>query len=648
MNTEVPAVTYANEGLQVNARYVDTITHISQHVKENVEAYALTQAEIKRLRAVYVRTATTDRAAEIMRAQNAVTLVGPRGCGRRITGVAVITELGATPHRIDLDPGDTRRELPADPGCGYIVDIDEQAVRDIPALSELLTRYGEHLAAVNAYLVITTAEEVWNLLELRNRIASVSVRPPSPIDVFRSHLEHVRPSAAGHWTGHPEVLNILDGVSPADSTRLASLADAVLSSGSERDPVQEATAAYKNWSDELKTWFATNENGYHRALLIAAAALNEADAATVFVAANQLSRLVELPRDPGGGLVGNGVAKLLGQIGAEETKDGRIRLPRPAYATSVLDHVWLDRPHLRADLARWLIGIPGTPGIPSADYAGYSLIELAIRQGDATLITHAAGTWAERPGCRTLAATALAEAGVSGRIGRKIRQKMYMWATRATTSRSLQLTIADVCGGPLGKNFPRNAMTRLRHLADHGDPEVHGRVAEAMRALAEEPDLRSSTLREVVRWTTDTGRLRAPGIRTFLTLAEAATDLIPRIPADSERIDLLAAGWRAAFHDPEHVAEARAACLGWLESVAQGTAPRDVIVAILAHTCQDSYDIGLLSPAVWQWARTDEQPAPIPRSEICTELLQKLADRDPLAPGVSAATLYHVTMEKGA
>jgi hypothetical protein len=176
-----------------NARYVDTITHISQHVKENVEAYALTQAEIKRLRAVYVRTTTTDRAAEIMRAQNAVTLVGPRGCGRRITGVAVITELGATPHRIDLDPGDTRRELPVDPGCGYIVDIDEQTVRDIPALSELLTRYGEQLAAVNAYLVITTAEEVWNLLELRNRIASVSVRPPSPIDVFRSHLEHVHP-----------------------------------------------------------------------------------------------------------------------------------------------------------------------------------------------------------------------------------------------------------------------------------------------------------------------------------------------------------------------------------------------------------------------------------------------------------------------
>jgi hypothetical protein len=441
---------------------------------------------------------------------------------------------------------------------------------------------------------------------------------------------------------------MLDGASPADSTRLATLANEALSANSGRDPIEEAVAAYQNWSTELANWFATNTDGYHRALLITAAALNDAEAATVFEAADRLSQQVRLPRDPGGGLVGDGVARLLNQIGAELTNDGRIHLPRPAYATSILDHVWADRPHLRGDLKRWLIALPGTLRDPSAEYAGYRLIALAIRQGDASLITQAVGTWAEHSACRTLAVDALTEAGVSNTIGRGIRQAMYTWATRAGTTRSLQLAIADVCGGPFGKNFPRNAMTRLRHLAIHGDAEVHEHVIAALTTLAAEPHLRSFTLHEVVRWATDTERLRALGIRAFLALAEATASLIPSTPADSERIILLVRGWRAAFHDADHVAEARAACLRWLECAAQGTAPRDVVVTILARTCLDSYDIGLLSPAVWQWAQTDDESAPTQRSEICTELLQKLADRDPLAPGVSAALVYSAVSESSA
>jgi Transposase, Mutator family len=40
----------------------------------------------------------------------------------------------------------------------------------------------------------------------------------------------------------------------------------------------------------------------------------------------------------------------------------------------------------------------------------------------------------------------------------------------AKTTQSLQLTVADVCGGPFGTSFPRNAMTRLRHLSLNGGP----------------------------------------------------------------------------------------------------------------------------------------------------------------------------------
>jgi hypothetical protein len=224
---------------------------------------------------------------------------------------------------------------------------------------------------------------------------------------------------------------------------------------------------------------------------------------------------------------------------------------------------------------------------------------------------------------------------------------MYTWATGGTTDESLQLTVADVCGGPFGRNFPRNAMTRLRHLAAHGGPKVRDRVTEAIRALAVEPGLRDSTLRDVVGWITDAGQARVPGIGAFLALtAGSAAQFMPRDHADTSRMELLSAGLRAALRDPDHVEPAREVCRGWLEAAAQGAVPRHVVTDVIARTCEDSHDIGLLTLAIWRWAQADIEPTPVPRRELCTELLQKLADRDPLAPGVSAETVYRATSEE--
>jgi len=646
MNTPVrPGNTYISHGQQINADYVETV--IYQHLRERVEAYALTPEMIDRLSEVYVRTPAAADAIHIIRLRSSVALVGPRGSGRRITSVAMITEVGATPHGLDLDPDDARGELPAEPGAGYIVDVDEQTARDIPDLGKLLMRYSGKLAMAGAYLVISTTPAAWSTLGLRDDLASVPIGPPaSSVEIFRSHLKYLREDAvADQWAGYPDILKNLDGIGPADAVRLAGLADVALSSGV-RDPVQEAVSAYQNWSEELTDWFRDNKKGYSRALLIATAALDEADAASVFHAANKLGEAVSLPPEPGGGLVGDGITVLLHDIGAKFTSDGRIRLPRPAYATSVLDHVWLDRPHLHRDLRRWLVDLPGALNAPATAYAGYSLIDLAIRQGDATLITDAVSTWAGQPKCRELAATALTEAGVSGSIGRLVRRTMYTWATSATTDESLRLTVADVCGGPFGKNFPRNAMTRLRHLAIHGGPKVRDRVTDALKALAAEPGLRDSTLRDVVGWITDAGQARAPGIGAFLALStQSAEQFMPLSRADSSRMELLSAGLRAALRDPDHVQQAREACRGWLEAAAQGAVPGPFVTDIIARTCEDSHDIGLLTPAIWRWAQADTEPTPVPRRELCAELLQKLADRDPLAPGVSAETVYQATSE---
>ena len=627
-----PARFYQNtgDGQQLNA---DTI-NIVQRVRELVEAHALDLEELTRLRTVYVRTASADQAVDALRSANAVVLTGQPGSGRLVTAVAVITELGAIPHRVDLDPGDDRRELPAKSGDGYIVAIDDQMGRGMPELSELLPRYAHQLAKVGAYLVVTTTPATRNLLGPRMR--SVPIISPNPADVLRTHLA---PAVADDWSQRPQVLDLLNDASPADAARLAKLGNDAITAHSD-DPLHEAISAYRNWSDELSVWFGKHTDGYERALLLSAASLDGAAAGAVFRAADQLIDRVKFERPPGGGLVGDGAGKLIAEIDAVII-DGTIKLPRPAYAASVLEHVWTDRLHLRGDLERWLIDLPTSLRDPAGAKAAYSLIDLAIRHGDAALITHAAGTWAEQSASRELAADALTEAGVSATIGSSIRQAMYRWATRSGTTQSLKLTIADVCGGPLGKSFPRNAMTRLRHLVRNGDTGVYERVTMALQSLADEPHLRTQTLRETIWWIEQPEPLRTTGIRVFLALAVPDADLL----SSRDRRELLAEGWRAAFHDPDYVAAARDACVEWLEAAAQGKVSHEVVTTTLADACHSSHDIGILSNATWQWAKADTDPAPIPRETINDELMRKVAARDPLTPGLSLAEIYTAIAE---
>lgn len=613
------------EGQQINAK-----TIIYKQVRERVEAYALTQEKVEWLRKVQVPTRSVGEAVDALKFGNAVVLTGQRGTGRLTTAVAAITELDATPHRIFLDPEDARRELPANKGEGYIVDIDEQTIQEIAAIGELIPRYVRQLAAIGSHLVVRTTADVWTMLAPRISMRSVPVASPAPIAVFSSHLNH-----AGDWAQRSEVVAVLEGATPADAARLAAFTNAAITAKSS-DPISEATSAYRNWSDELATWFSTHDDVYLRALLLSAASLEPAPAATVFGAADQLIRLVNYERDPGGGLAGSGTSQLITNIEAKIT-DGIITLPRPAYSTSVLDYVWTDRLDLRSDLKLWLVELPTDP---AGARAGYTLIDIAIRHSDSTLITDAAGTWAKEPKTRELAADALTEAGVSATIGSSIRQAMYRWAAKSTTAESLKLTIADVCGGPLGKNFPRNAMTRLRHLARNGDTDVQSRVTMALRSLAGEPHLRASTLREVIRWTGETEPLRSVGIRAFLVLTATDDGLPAELLADRGRSELLADGWHAAVHHARDAA--RSGYLEWLEAAAQEVIPHDAVTTVLASSCRSSQDIGALSIDAWHWSTADADPAPVSRKEVYDEFMAKAKVRDPLTPGFSPTPAYTI------
>jgi hypothetical protein len=645
MTAEPAGHTYIlHEGQQIIAGSVGSISYIRQHVREIVAAHALDGESVRRLLNVYVWTTPAKQAAGILQARHSVVLIAPPGSGRWSTAVAAISQIGATPHRIDLDPEDARRDLPTETGCGYILDIDQETFNEIPGIGEILTEYGLRLAMVDAFLVVTATTDAWTQLQGRTSFEEVSLSPPSAMEIFHKHLTHANPGDVPRWAWDSEITKLLGDASPADAVRLADLARDVLSTGSD-DPVGDTIAAYGNWSGHLSAWFGKHSDVYHRALLIAAAALGEARTETVFGAADALGTRVNLLREPGGGLVGEGVAGLIGKIEAKEVGNGRISLRRPAYRESVLDLVWLDRPHLRTELKKWLTELPGNPDLddPATENAGYSLIELAIRHDDDSLIKYAANSWAAG-GQMNLAAVALTEGALNASTGRAVRRHMYEWADRATTDLRLQLTIANVCGGPFGKNYPRNAMTRLRRLAIHGGPEVRDQVAIAITELAREPHLRLSALREVVQWATDGPRLRDPGIRSFLPLVGSLVGQLSESPSQEER-ELLIVGWRAALHDPDHAEAVRRECEAWLEAVVQDRASRETVLTILADVCQSSLDIGTLCSMAAHWSQGQTEPAPVSRFDVASAFLKLIGERDPLTPGLTPTQTHPLAEE---
>jgi hypothetical protein len=623
-----------------NGQQTNVENYFDYTAREVVSAVKLTRQEINRLQNVCVRTAAVNSTVGHLDAGRAVALVGAPGSGRRTTGWGAITELGAMPHYpIYLDPGDIRRDLPAEPRCGYLLDVVEQTVDDVKGLVPLIDGYHQRLAEVGSYLVVSATTGAWKKLGRATALIQVDLAQSVALDVFRSHLDYEHAGEGDLVAMRPEVLDALGSASPADAVRLVRLVCDAMSTESAGDPVPEAIAAFRDWKTQLDSWFHNNGDGYRRALLIAAAVLNEADASAVFKAAGRLCDAVDFQREPGGGLVGEGTGRLLDLIGATLTDDGRVRLPRPAYPVSVLDYVWQDRPHLRTDLRGWLVNLPSSLDVSQAPVVGETLVDLAVRQGDATLITRALANWVTlEQAKRKLAPDTLTKAAVSESIGRAVRGTMYGWATSKTTEPALQLTVAQVCGGTFGRKFPGNALTRLRHLAVNGGPGVRAEVVSSLTALALEPNLRAFMLRAIVDWTGFKSPAASCGIDAFLALAsDNAADLMPQSSAGNERIDLLAEGLHAALRDPDHISQGRDACCGWLEAAAQRKLPTDVVTEVIARTCHDCCDIGQITAVVTQWATAGEQePTPIQREEIMKALLRKAVQRDPLVSGRSS------------
>ena len=612
-----------------HAYYGDRVTY--NYYRDVLASLALDANEMRRVCDSYVQTSEFEKARAVLETESAVALLGQSGSGRLTTGIVLLAGLGVTPRTVMLDPEGFDRQLEIVPGHGYLVNLDDEHDQLTPKAGAWIYDLGVRLRAMNSRLIVRAREHSWRALGLsETALRTIRVTPPPATVVFRSHLASMTSGLiADAWAQHERVVSTLTAAVPSDGVRLARIvAGTAEVTAPEEVRVDEVMAEYSNWAAELAEWFrqtASPDGGFARALLLATAALEGAPAATVFGAADRLANLVGLPAEPGGALTGPDVRDLVERIHAE-LHHGRIGFPRPAYGQSVLDHVWVERPHLHSALREWLTCIPNPDGEGSGR-AAQALTRLAIRQREARLVCAAAERWARNPvSRRELAVGTLTEAALSEQIGRDVRRQLYDWARSANAAESTHLAVAAVCGGQLARAYPQIAFTRLRHLAVRQNATVQESVFEGLAGLIQERTLRRGVLAEVADWVGGQEPRRSAGLRAFLRLAqrEENGEVVILSETGQRDWDLIAGLWRAALRDetPDGAAAmARAVASGWLEAAVRNQAPQESVLEVLARTCQSSIDLAVI--ADFAYNRTDTGENVASRREIAAELVRR-------------------------
>lgn len=588
-------------------------------------------ADVPSLRRYFVRPEGWDVAVSAFRMHGIVALVGPPGSGRHIAAVNLLAELGVSaPHKILIEPEELPLhllpEVDVSSENGYIVSLEHLNGRATP---EKLDSYRREMLE-NGPAVLILDESLFQQLPETWAEIRISLQRADPVSIFIHRLREPHSDRAEDWAARPAIHDALERATSSDAVRLAALV-AEAHRGEEAPDTDDVISAYHNWEEELEKWFSdtseVEDRGERRALLLATAALEGLPVASVFAAADLLLSQLKTPPIAGYGLTGPGAAARIGHIEAE-VRLGGMRFRRPAFAESVLDRVWLDRPQLRADLRTWLPKLLTT--VHGGEAVAVPLITLARRQKDVELIFKAVGQWSA-PKQREYAVQALSVAGVSDELGRAVRQALYRWAQQPGTGEGRQLLVVEVCAGPLAEAYPQVALTRLRHLAGSRSALVRSATVDAMLVLAQQPATAATVLPEVHAWITgDHTTRQATGKEVFLRLCTVGeTGTIPLLRNPNHLPDAVAVGasWHAVLRDESTRDRATTIAADWLEAVAQEQAPRAFVVSALAGRNGNSASASVLAGAIWEWGRASSSSAVLSRKDIREELFDALMSR---------------------
>lgn len=372
-----------------------------------------------------------------------------------------------------------------------LIDLLDATARQVDAAVDDLGAVPEVLAGTDSYLVLVVAREQHDRFVNRYPNRVVALCRPDAFKVFGRHLGSGVPADLTTAIRSDEWFNDQLRVAwPPRAAHLATMVTECVDNGTtELGTIRQwVEAALSDWSTQLRDDLESNPQPWPRTLLFAAAALEGAEPDTVVRAARSMIGCAGYSDlDEPHPLVAPSVISRIGQAPGVAADINQVGFDRPEFGRSVLPHVWVEYPPLRGPMRRWLAAMPAELPMSRAvlERLADRVAELATVRG-ASIALSLAKAWAvsdERSQvCRSVAVRLLTATGTDSQIGRQVRDQLWQWA-HSSTDRGLQLVLVEVCGGQYGQVFPRNALTRLKHLARSSDPEVRQATVAAVARI---------------------------------------------------------------------------------------------------------------------------------------------------------------------
>ncbi|MEV7357318.1 hypothetical protein [Kitasatospora sp. NPDC091276] len=566
--------------------------------------------------AVYVPPKNEKDAADKLREDHVVVLLGENGSGREPTGLDLLRRLnkGLTLKRFHREPGDpfSLTDLTGQENVGWILDLRAEGDTVAGGLGYSL-QDTTMLKTATSYLVVLASPQVWATISEGSDEVYVPLQAPEAPDVLRAHLRAAGCKRPERWIADSRIDQAITGKLPGEVKRwadaitaeekwpVAALAATATTDGKPIDEfnqrVERVIEAMADWRNQLRTWHIGHPDSDHRNFLLAAAAMDGTPVDLIYRASESLAVTLGETPEPRPGQQGPGIIELTFMIGAELSADGLVTLPSAGYAEAVVEYFLMDRAHLVDSFTEWTAkqaaSLDGDRGTQLADRVAVWVIRHTQKSRSVDVLKSVAKEWSASKLLREHARDLLSIAAVDSKIGRLVREQSLIWARNDKEPDSLRAALAGVCQ-QVSQVYPKEALLRLGELAASGNPAVTAAVGEAINAMWEHPDQRQRARKVLRKWAKSSREsLRRSSSHAFLYLAsrveENGTPSLLVAGGDYENdLPWIIQSWRTALEYDAAPESAIDAFKVWMEALATVPDQHDTVFGILAHAVHDA------------------------------------------------------------
>ncbi|MFF4755490.1 hypothetical protein ACWD5R_31660 [Streptomyces sp. NPDC002514] len=590
-------------------------------IRKGVESLRIVREDRMRLADRFVPPVGYRVAADCLEKPGSVVLLeAPPGSGRRAAAIMLLHELGEDGGandgggRFEEFPATDEDEVPLAPGEGDRFLLDLSGIAD----EEAYTKAQRHLAVrrsqvqkAGAHMVVVLPSGMEHAHAPDLQPHTVTLGRPRGVAVVTRYLRMDRMTFRPADLGSADLQRLYDRSPMRELARLAGLLRNARDSGRFGADfagwLDQALHAVTDRAGEVGRQVATVRTAPERALLLATAVFEEAQADTIYEAWHGLMWTLRHEEEATTELARTDFGERLAALGIERDPDGRLRFGQLAYADAVRTYFWANFPGTREDLRDWIGRVAGLRGLTADDR-----VNVVVRFGERSLdvgrpdhLFDLVVRWADSAtgaSCDPQAVAAL-ELGLSHeRFGGWFRRRMYECARSGPLSDGLARVLTVACRQSLGATHPNQAMVRLHYLAVRKGKAAHEARAALLDLGSRNRRLYRLLIDRLRDRTRQEPRRAEPHLRLLMELLRS-----DRAPDPAPWPDLYL-GWETVFSQPSTELW-KPLVISWLTAAA-GDSTREMALGVMVGAANGrAVALNRLYAIACDWAGNARHPS---------------------------------------